>query len=159
MTRCGCFAWVYVCMQVHTCMHARRLLSTRMPPYTSPNLVSSGHANPPKLRRIRPIIVPPVTFPKSCQSLCRQSDPCLPANDIPAASQVPRHNLPKVHQAVVKFCREEGVDFHEADMYDGTAEVLGHCEKALCVHVWVCVSVGECMHVRTCATASMIVCG
>jgi len=28
--------------------------------------------------------------------------------------QIPRHNLKRVHERVVKFCREEGVSFHEA---------------------------------------------
>jgi len=40
--------------------------------------------------------------------------------------QIPRHNLPAVHKAVVKFCKDEGVDFHEADIVDGTKEVLQH---------------------------------
>ena len=40
--------------------------------------------------------------------------------------QVPRHHLPAVHERVVKFCRDEGVTFKEADMIDGTGEVLAH---------------------------------
>jgi hypothetical protein len=39
---------------------------------------------------------------------------------------VPRHHLPAVHERVVKFCRDEGVTFKEADMIDGTGEVLAH---------------------------------
>ena len=37
--------------------------------------------------------------------------------------QVPRHRLAAVHAEVVRFCREEGVAFHETGIYDGTAEV------------------------------------
>ena len=40
--------------------------------------------------------------------------------------QIPRHNLRRVHERVVKFCKDEGVTFHEADMIVGTSEVLAH---------------------------------
>lgn len=43
--------------------------------------------------------------------------------------QIPRHNLAAVHESVVKFCKEEGVEFHECDMYDGTVEVLQHLQN------------------------------
>ena len=37
---------------------------------------------------------------------------------------LPRHNLKKTHDLVKSFCKEWGVKYHEADMYDGTIEVL-----------------------------------
>jgi len=37
---------------------------------------------------------------------------------------LPRHNLKKTHALVESFCKEWGVNYHEADMYDGTIEVL-----------------------------------
>eukprot|EP00529_Nitzschia_sp_RCC80_P022284 CAMPEP_0113457090 /NCGR_PEP_ID=MMETSP0014_2-20120614/9226_1 /TAXON_ID=2857 /ORGANISM="Nitzschia sp." /LENGTH=481 /DNA_ID=CAMNT_0000348569 /DNA_START=149 /DNA_END=1594 /DNA_ORIENTATION=- /assembly_acc=CAM_ASM_000159 len=37
---------------------------------------------------------------------------------------IPRHNLAKTHSLVESFCKEWGVKYHEADMYDGTIEVL-----------------------------------
>lgn len=37
---------------------------------------------------------------------------------------IPRHNLRKTHEFVESFCKEWGVRYHEADMYDGTIEVL-----------------------------------
>ena len=40
--------------------------------------------------------------------------------------QLPRHNLPKVHALVESFCKEQGVTYHEANMWDGTVEVLQH---------------------------------
>jgi len=40
--------------------------------------------------------------------------------------QIPRHNLKRVHERVVKFCKDEGMSFKEADMIDGTIEVLSH---------------------------------
>ena len=40
--------------------------------------------------------------------------------------QLPRHNLPKVHKLVESFCKEQGVTYHEANMWDGTIEVLTH---------------------------------
>ena len=40
--------------------------------------------------------------------------------------QLPRHNLPKVHELVKSFCKEQQVKFHEANMWDGTIEVLQH---------------------------------
>lgn len=39
---------------------------------------------------------------------------------------LPRHNLPKVHKLVESFCKEQGVTYHEANMWDGTMEVLSH---------------------------------
>ena len=36
--------------------------------------------------------------------------------------QVPRHRLAAVHAEVVRFCRDEGVAFHEAGVVDGTLE-------------------------------------
>ncbi|KAG5175371.1 delta-6 fatty acid desaturase [Tribonema minus] len=39
---------------------------------------------------------------------------------------IPRHNLPKVHAAVAAFCKENGVEYHEASMLAGTVEVLSH---------------------------------
>ena len=36
--------------------------------------------------------------------------------------QVPRHRLAAVHAEVVRFCRDEGVAFHEAGVVDGTFE-------------------------------------
>eukprot|EP00980_Cylindrotheca_fusiformis_P008204 scaffold1736_cov127-Cylindrotheca_fusiformis.AAC.18 len=37
---------------------------------------------------------------------------------------IPRHNLPKTHDFVESFCKEWNVQYHEADLYDGTLEVL-----------------------------------
>jgi fatty acid desaturase len=37
---------------------------------------------------------------------------------------IPRHNLPKVHALVESFCKEHGVSYHEASMFQGTKEVL-----------------------------------
>lgn len=42
---------------------------------------------------------------------------------------LPRHNLKRVHEKVAKFCKEEGVEYHEANMWDGTIEVLKHLEE------------------------------
>jgi fatty acid desaturase len=42
---------------------------------------------------------------------------------------IPRHNLKKVHAMVEKFCIEENVAYHEADMFKGTVEVLSHLNK------------------------------
>jgi acyl-lipid Delta6-acetylenase / acyl-lipid (9-3)-desaturase len=39
---------------------------------------------------------------------------------------LPRHNLRKAHDLVASFCKEWGVKYHEADMVDGTIEVLKH---------------------------------
>lgn len=39
---------------------------------------------------------------------------------------LPRHNLPKVHELVASFCKEQGVTYHEATMWAGTKEVLTH---------------------------------
>jgi len=42
---------------------------------------------------------------------------------------LPRHNLKTVHTLVESFCKEQGVTYHEADMYNGTIEVLSHLSK------------------------------
>jgi cytochrome b involved in lipid metabolism len=39
---------------------------------------------------------------------------------------MPRHNLPKTHKLIASFCKEWGVKYHEADLVDGTIEVLQH---------------------------------
>jgi acyl-lipid Delta6-acetylenase / acyl-lipid (9-3)-desaturase len=39
---------------------------------------------------------------------------------------LPRHNLPRAHALVESFCKEWGVQYHEADLVDGTMEVLQH---------------------------------
>ena len=39
---------------------------------------------------------------------------------------MPRHNLAKCHELVESFCKEWGVKYHEADLVDGTIEVLKH---------------------------------
>mmetsp|Transcript_5432 Transcript_5432/g.10862 ORF Transcript_5432/g.10862 Transcript_5432/m.10862 type:complete len:471 (+) Transcript_5432:36-1448(+) len=39
---------------------------------------------------------------------------------------MPRHNLAKCHKLVESFCKEWGVKYHEADLVDGTREVLQH---------------------------------
>ena len=39
---------------------------------------------------------------------------------------LPRHNLGKVNKLVKLFCKEHGVTYHEANMWDGTMEVLKH---------------------------------
>jgi len=39
---------------------------------------------------------------------------------------MPRHNLAKAHTLVKSFCKEWGVQYHEADLVDGTIEVLRH---------------------------------
>ena len=42
---------------------------------------------------------------------------------------IPRHNLRKTHELVHSFCKEWGVTYHEADLVDGTFEVLHHLQK------------------------------
>jgi len=42
---------------------------------------------------------------------------------------LPRHNLKKVHALVESFCKEQGVAYHEADMFVGTWEILTHLSK------------------------------
>lgn len=42
---------------------------------------------------------------------------------------LPRHSLRKAHALVKSFCKEHGVTYHEADMVDGTLEVLRHLNK------------------------------
>jgi len=42
---------------------------------------------------------------------------------------MPRHNLAKTHTLVESFCKEYGVEYHEADLVDGTIEVLQHLSK------------------------------
>lgn len=39
---------------------------------------------------------------------------------------IPRHNLKKTHGLVTSFCKEWNVRYHEADLVDGTIEVLKH---------------------------------
>jgi acyl-lipid Delta6-acetylenase / acyl-lipid (9-3)-desaturase len=39
---------------------------------------------------------------------------------------IPRHNLKKCHSLVESFCKEWGVKYHEADLWDGSIEVLNH---------------------------------
>jgi len=42
---------------------------------------------------------------------------------------VPRQHLKTVHVLVESFCKEHGVTYHEANMWDGTIEVLKHLNK------------------------------
>ena len=42
---------------------------------------------------------------------------------------MPRHNLAKCHKLVESFCKEWGVKYHEADLVEGTVEVLQHLQK------------------------------
>jgi len=42
---------------------------------------------------------------------------------------IPRHNLTQCHELVVSFCKEWGVKYHEADLVDGTVEVLEHLKS------------------------------
>ena len=42
--------------------------------------------------------------------------------------QLPRHNLAKVHKLVEQFCKEQEVEYHETNMWDGTVEVLSHLD-------------------------------
>jgi len=39
---------------------------------------------------------------------------------------MPRHNLKKTHELIASFCRQWDVKYHEADIWDGTIEVLQH---------------------------------
>jgi fatty acid desaturase/predicted heme/steroid binding protein len=39
---------------------------------------------------------------------------------------MPRNNLKKTHSLIESFCKEWGVKYHEADLVDGTVEVLNH---------------------------------
>jgi len=41
---------------------------------------------------------------------------------------MPRHNLAKAHKLVESFCKGWGVHYHEADLVDGTVEVLHHLQ-------------------------------
>ena len=41
---------------------------------------------------------------------------------------MPRHNLKRCHDLVESFCKEWGVKYHEADLVDGTFEVLKHLQ-------------------------------
>lgn len=43
---------------------------------------------------------------------------------------IPRHNLKKTNEFVTSFCKEWGVSYHSADLYDGTIEVL-ECLKTV----------------------------
>lgn len=42
---------------------------------------------------------------------------------------MPRHNLKKTHDLVESFCKKWGVTYHEADLIDGTVEVIQHLSK------------------------------
>lgn len=42
---------------------------------------------------------------------------------------LPRHNLKRAHEFVHSFCKEWGVTYHEADLIDGTIEVIQHLAK------------------------------
>jgi len=42
---------------------------------------------------------------------------------------MPRHHLAETHLLVKSFCQEWGMKFHEADLWDGTIEVLNHLAK------------------------------
>jgi len=42
---------------------------------------------------------------------------------------MPRHNLAKTHKLIESFCKEWDVKYHEADLVDGTVEVLRHLSK------------------------------
>lgn len=42
---------------------------------------------------------------------------------------MPRHNLAETHKLMVSFCKEWEVSYHEADLWDGTVEVLKHLSK------------------------------
>jgi cytochrome b involved in lipid metabolism len=42
---------------------------------------------------------------------------------------MPRNNIAKCHKLVEAFCKEWGVKYHEADMWDGTVEVLRHLQN------------------------------
>ena len=42
---------------------------------------------------------------------------------------MPRNNIAKCHKLVESFCKEWGVQYHEADMYEGTVEVLKHLQN------------------------------
>jgi len=42
---------------------------------------------------------------------------------------MPRHNLKKTHDLVESFCKKWGVTYHEADLVDGTVEVIQHLSK------------------------------
>ena len=44
---------------------------------------------------------------------------------------LPRHNLPKVHELVHSFCKDQGVTYHETNMWVGTKEVLSTSLKCL----------------------------
>lgn len=39
---------------------------------------------------------------------------------------IPRHNLKKTNALITSFCKEWGVKYHEADLIDGTVEVIKH---------------------------------
>ena len=42
---------------------------------------------------------------------------------------IPRHNLARAHELVASFCKEWDVKYHEADLVDGTVEVLQHLKN------------------------------
>jgi len=43
---------------------------------------------------------------------------------------MPRNNMAKCHKLVESFCKEWDVQYHEADMWVGTLEVLRHLQNA-----------------------------
>jgi len=42
---------------------------------------------------------------------------------------MPRNNMAKCHKLVESFCKEWDVQYHEADIWDGTVEVLQHLQS------------------------------
>lgn len=42
---------------------------------------------------------------------------------------IPRHNLHKVNLRVKQFCLDQGLSYHEANMWEGTKEVLKHLSE------------------------------
>ena len=42
---------------------------------------------------------------------------------------MPRNNMAKCHKLVESFCKEWDVQYHEADMWVGTLEVLRHLQN------------------------------
>ena len=41
---------------------------------------------------------------------------------------MPRHSLPKAHELIVGFCKEHGIKYNEASLWDGTVDVLQHLD-------------------------------
>lgn len=42
---------------------------------------------------------------------------------------LPRHSFGEAHKLVAKFCKEQNVSYHEADLLEGTIEILKHLDK------------------------------